>query len=488
MFNQRDPTSALIRDLQAVVGKSYVVHAPEDLLVYEYDCSIDREHPSIVVLPGNSEEVAAVLKLAARAGMPVTPRGAGTGISGGAIPVGRGMVVALTRMTRILDLDPVNRIAVVEPGVINLDVTKAAAQHGLFYAPDPSSQKACCIGGNIAENSGGAHCLAYGLTTNHVLAIEVALPDGDVVWLGDPTGLEPGYDLRGVFIGSEGTLGIVTKAVLRLLPAPETVTTLLAVFDQTDYASAAVSAVIAAGIVPAAVEMMDRLAIQAVEASLHAGYPKDAAAVLLIELEGLRETVAEQAQAVAAICEVQNARAVEVAQSAEQRERLWAGRKGVAGAFGSIAPNYYILDGVAPRTKLPEVLRRVEEIAARYEFPVANVLHAGDGNLHPCILFDDRVPGADRRVLEAGMEIMRVCIDAGGALTGEHGVGIEKQDCMAWVFSEDDLAAMAKLRPAFGADAKFNPGKVFPGARGEWEGSTGARRIMERALAAGAYI
>ena len=488
MPKQPAPAADLIRRLKAAVGAANVVHAPEDLLVYEYDCSIDREPPSIVVLPATCEEVAAVMRLAAQAGLPVTPRGAGTGISGGAIPVGQGMVVALTRMDRILEVDPANRIAVVEPGVINLDVSKAAAEHGLFYAPDPSSQKACSIGGNVAENSGGAHCLAYGMTTNHVLALEVALPNGEVVWLGDPTGQAPGYDLRGVFIGSEGTLGIVTKAVLRLLPQPEAITTLLAVFDQTDHACAAVSAVIARGIVPAAVEMMDRLAIQAVEASLHAGYPEDAAAVLLIELEGLLETVAEQSEAVAAICGEQQARTVQVAQSAEQRERLWAGRKGVAGAFGSIAPNYYILDGVAPRTKLPEVLRRVEEIAARYEFPVANVLHAGDGNLHPCILFDDRVPGAGRRVLEAGLEIMRVCVDAGGALTGEHGIGIEKQDCMAWVFSEADLGAMAKLRPAFGAGTMFNPGKVFPGARGEWTGSAGSRGVMERALASGAYI
>lgn len=482
------PTLELIRRLKAIVGEQYVIHAPEDLLVYEYDGTIDRALPSIVVLPATAEQVSAVLRLGRAAGLPITPRGAGTGLSGGAIPVGQGMVIVLTRMTGILEIDPVNRIAVLEPGVINLDISKAAAEHGLYYVPDPSSQKACSIGGNVAENSGGPHCLAYGVTTNHVLALEVALPDGQLVWLGDPTGEAPGYDLRGVFIGSEGTLGIATKIVVRLVPSPEAVRTLLAIFDEMDDASATVSAVVAGGIVPAAVEMMDRLGAQAVENALHAGYPVDAGAVLLLELDGLRETVAEQLPALVAICNRHHAREVRVAEAAADRERLWAGRKGALGAFGSIAPNYYILDGVVPRTRLPEVLRQVGEIGERYGFPVANIFHAGDGNLHPCILFDDNVPGAAPRVLEAGAEIMRLCVDAGGALSGEHGIGIEKQDFMAWVFSEDDLAMMRKLRPAFLADESFNPGKVFPGARARHHGGDTGQRIMERALAAGAYI
>jgi glycolate oxidase len=479
---------ALLAAFVRAVGPGNVVHAPDDVIVYEYDCSIDRAVPSLVVLPATPEETAAVLRLAHAAGLPVTPRGAGTGISGGAIPVGRGLVIAMTRMTRIEPVDPVNRLVTVEAGVINLDVSKAAAHYGLCYAPDPSSQKACCIGGNVAENSGGPHCLAYGATTNHIEAIEIAQADGTLVWLGDPTGEGGGYDLRGAFIGSEGTLGVVTRAVLRLQPLPEAVVTLLATFGSVEAAGGAVSAVIAQGIVPAAVELLDALAVRAVEASMHAGYPAGVAAVLLVEVEGSREAVAAEAAAVMELCRDHGAETVQAADDPATRERLWAGRKGVAGAFGSIAPNYYILDGVVPRTRLPEVLRRVAAIAAGYEFAVANVLHAGDGNLHPCILFDDRDPAAGRRVLALGEAIMRVCVEAGGALSGEHGIGIEKQDCMAWVFSEDDLAAMARLRPAFGAGESFNPGKVFPGARGPWEPKVDGRGSLERALAAGAYV
>ena len=483
---QMTKTNNLIEQLKRIVGRQYVLHEPEDLLVFEYDGSIDRGLPAAVVLPDSTEQVSAVVRLAREAGQPVVPRGAGTGLSGGAIPLAQGIVIALTRMKRVIEIDAVNRLAVVEPGVINLDISKAVAHLGLYYAPDPSSQRACTIGGNVAENSGGPHCLAYGVTTNHVLALEVVLPNGDIVWLGDPTGLAPGYDLRGAFIGSEGTFGIATKVVVRLLPQPEAVRTMLAVFDRLDDASKTVSDIIGNGVIPAAIEMMDQVTIQAVEPALHVGLPLDAEAVLIIEVDGLRESVEEQSDAVLSICKQNHARDVRVAEETADRERLWSARKGAIGALGRLAPNYYILDGVVPRSKLPQVLQEVRRIGERYGFPIANVFHAGDGNLHPNILFDERVPGESQRVLEAGAEIMRVCVDAGGALTGEHGIGIEKQDFMAWVYSEDDLAAMRNVRTAFGSDEGFNPGKIFPGARSSCGELT--QKVVERAAAMGAYI
>ncbi len=478
--------SEFIQQLLDIVGEDGVIHTPDDLLVFEYDSAIDKSLPTAVVLPRTTEEVAAVVRLAHAQGMPITPRGAGTGISGGAIPLQHGLLVVLTRMKRIIDIDPVNRTAVVEPGVINLDISKAVSSLGLFYAPDPSSQKACSIGGNVAENSGGPHCLAYGVTTNHVLALEVVLANGDVVWLGDPTGEAPGYDLRGVFVGSEGTLGITTKIVVRLMPKPERIRTMLAVFNELEDAGDTVSDVIAHGIIPTALELMDDLATMAVEMAVHAGFPEDAGAVLLIEVEGLNETVAEQSEAIVAICNARHAREVRVAEAEADREALWLGRKSALGAMGRLAPNYYTLDGVVPRTKLPEALRRVHETGQHFGFRIPHVVHAGDGNLHPLILFDDRIAGESQRVLEVGEEIMRICVELGGTLSGEHGIGIEKQDFMQWLYSENDLAVMAKLRPAFGADEQFNPGKVFPDARhscGEI-----SQAIVQRALAAGAYI
>ena len=474
------PRSPLVRELQAAIGRRWVLSAPEDLLVYEYDATIERGLPEAVVLPDTADGVASAVRIARRRAVPVTARGSGTGLSGGAIPCEGGVVIVTTRMNRILELDAENRLAIVEPGVINFDISRAAAPYGLYYAPDPSSQKACSIGGNVAENAGGPHCLRYGTTTNHVLGIEIVTADGDIVWLGGKTGGGPGYDLTGVVVGSEGTLAIVTKVIVRLLNMPESTITLLAIFDAVTQASRAASAIIGGGVLPAALEMMDKNTMQAVEPFVHAGYPPDAGAVLLIEVEGLAEEAREQADTVRAVCEGMNAREIRVGLSPEDRERLWAGRKGALGALGRLAPSYYILDGVIPRTKLPAVLDGVYEACERHGFPVANVFHAGDGNLHPNIMFDERVPGTTQRVLDLGEEIMRLCVDAGGSITGEHGVGYEKRNYMSWIFSEDDLEVMSRLKTAFGATDSFNPGKIFPTSKGCGEVSSRMRAAIAK--------
>jgi glycolate oxidase len=468
-----------LRELQAAIGKRWVLHAPEDLLVYEYDATIERGMPEAVVLPANTEEVAAAVRIARKHGMAVTARGSGTGLSGGAIPCEGGVVIVTTRMNRILEIDAESRTAVVQPGVINLDISKAVSPLGLYYAPDPSSQRACSIGGNVAENAGGPHCLRLGSTVNHVLGIELVTADGNIVQLGGPAGA-PGFDLTGIVVGSEGTLGIVTKVIVRLLPKAESVVTLLAIFNEVSEASQTVSAIVAAGVLPAALEMIDKFTMKAVEDALHAGYPPDAGAVLLIEVEGLREETEDEAAAVRKICEERGAREIRIAHSPEHREQLWAGRKGALGALGRLAPSYYILDGVVPRTKLPAVLGGVYEACERYGMPVANVFHAGDGNLHPNVLFDERVPGVTERVLELGEEIMRLCVDAGGSITGEHGVGLEKRSYMSWIFSEDDLEVMARVKRAFGAADGFNPGKVFPTSKGCGEVSSRMRAAVAK--------
>ena len=453
----------LIKELERIVGLGAMLHHPDDLLVFEYDGSVDRAVPTAVVFPTSTHEVSDVVALAHREGIPVVPRGAGTGLSGGSIAVEGGIEIALTRMRHILEIDAANRIAVVEPGLVNLDLSQATARFGLFFAPDPSSQRACTIGGNVAENAGGPHCLRYGVTTNHVIGLEVVLEDGSVVWLGDRFRGWPGYDLVGAFVGSEGMMGVVTRVVARLLPVPQAVRTLLAVFPTIDQASSAVSRVIGSGMVPTALEMMDSMAIKAVETAMRFGYPEDAGAILLIEVDGLAEKVEEQAAEVEELCRREGAREVRTASEAAERERLWAGRKGALGALGVLAPNYYLVDGVVPRTRLLEVLRRIGEIGRDAGLPIANVFHAGDGNLHPCILFDERQPDTMPRVLKAGGEILRACVDAGGTLTGEHGVGLEKKEYMPLIFSNADLDAMLKLREAFAPSGLFNPGKVFPG-------------------------
>ena len=452
----------LISDLIDVVGEDYVIHAPEDLIVFEYDGSVDRALPLSVVLPTSTEEVSGVVRVSRRHEIPIVARGAGTGLSGGAIAERGGVVIALTRMKKIINVDIENRLAVVEPGVVNLDITHEVSKYGLYFAPDPSSQKVCTIGGNVAENSGGPHCLAYGVTTNHVLGMEVVLADGSVQWLGGKTRECPGYDLRGVVIGSEGTLAIATKIVVRLMKEPEAVRTLLAVYKTLEQASSAVSGIIAEGIIPAALEMMDQLCIEAAEPAVHAGYPEGAGAVLLVEVDGLREAVEEEAVEIDQVCRRYDPLEIRTATDSDERERLWAGRKGVLGALGRLAPNYYLVDGTIPRTRLMEVLTRINEISQEIELPIANLLHAGDGNLHPSVLFDERKSGETERALDAGGRILKLCVDSGGVLSGEHGIGMEKQEYMPLMFTDDDMDAMARLLPAFGSEGTLNPGKIFP--------------------------
>ncbi len=453
----------LVTRLQEVVGPPYVLFRPEDVVVYEQDAFlVARALPDLVVLPAATEEVAAVARLAHEVGVPVIARGAGTGLNGGSIPVAGGLMLVLTRMNRIHSIDPRGRIAVVEPGVVNIDLTAAAARYGLFYAPDPGSQTVSTIGGNVGNNAGGPHCLFYGVTSNHVLALEVVLPSGEVTWVGSPSVDPPGYDLCGLVVGSEGTLGTVTKAVVRLLRRPEAVRTLLAAFETIDDASQTVSEVIANGIVPAAMEMMDAMVIAAVEAAIHAGYPSDAGAVLLIEVEGHAEALPRLIDRIAAICHRHHPRLLRTAATEHERQLLWKGRKEGAGALGRLAPSYYLHDGVVPRTKLPEVMRRVAEIGRTYNLPIGNLFHAGDGNLHPVILFDPREPKIFERVVRAGEEILRACVEAGGTITGEHGVGIEKREYMRWLFTDADLEAMRRVKRAFDPRSLMNPGKLLP--------------------------
>jgi glycolate oxidase len=478
---------ALRRELEGAVGPAGVLSDPDELLTYESDgLTLFRALADFVVFPTSAEHVAAVVRLAAREGLPFVARGAGTGLSGGCLPAEGGIVISLMRLNRVLEVDYDNQIAVVEPGLVNLHLSWAVASRGFYYAPDPSSQQACTLGGNIANNSGGPHTLKYGVTVNHVLGLEVVLPDGEIVWLGGRTRDTLGYDLAGVFVGSEGTFGIATKIVVRLLRKPQAVKTVLAVFDEIDQASAAVSAIIARGLVPAAVEMIDRLTIQAVEDAFDCGYPRDAAAALLIELDGLAVGMDAQAARIVAACRECGARDVRTARNEEERQLLWKGRKSAFGAYGRVSPAYMVMDGVIPRTKLPYVLRRVNEIVAAHGLRVGNVFHAGDGNLHPNILYDPRRPGEEARVVQAGAEIMKVCADVGGSISGEHGIGLEKVDFMPFIFSDADLALMQRLKSAFNPAGLCNPGKVFPARKGCVEAGLVAYRphaIEEKGLA-----
>jgi glycolate oxidase len=451
-----------LEQLRKAVGSEHVIADPNDLVIFERDASITGSLPDAIVFPANTAEVVRVMRIAQAHGLPVVPRGAGTGLSGGAVTVRGGIALSLARMHRILEIDPRSRTALVEPGVVNADLSVEAARQGLFYAPDPSSQKACTIGGNAAENSGGPHCLYYGVTTNHIVGMEVVLADGSVHWVGGDDPDRPGLDLLGVLVGSEGTMAVITRIQVRLLAVPEAVQTLMAAFPTIETASHAVSDVIGHGIVPAALEMMDETTVGAVEAHYHAGYPTDAGAVLLVEVDGLVESAQELMHEVRRILERNEAFSVRLAADETERELLWAGRKGAIGALGRIKPNYYLHDGVVPRTRLPEVLRRVGEIAVHYQLPVANVFHAGDGNLHPNILFDLREPGTLARVEKAGEEMLRACIEAGGTLSGEHGIGLEKNAFMPWIYSPDDLQVMHRVKDVLDPHGLLNPGKIFP--------------------------
>jgi glycolate oxidase len=474
---------SLIDELRGIVGETYLLFEKEDVIVYEQDGSVFQVMPEIVVLPGNVEQVSAVVKAARRNNVPIVPRGSGTGLAGGAVPAEGGIVLSLARLNRILKIDLQNHLAIVEPGVINVEVTQAVAKDGFFYAPDPSSQAACSIGGNVANNSGGPHTLAYGVTTNHVVGLEVVLDDGQIVWLGSEIPDTPGYDLCGVFVGSEGTMGVVTKVAVKLLQTRESVRTLLAIFDQMDPATRTVVDITAAGIIPAALEMMDRTTIEAIETGAPVGFPRDAEAVLIVEVEGLREQTERSMNSARAICERNGAREVRVARDDAERQLLWKGRKGAFGAMGALAPNYYVQDGVVPRSKLPEMMKRVAEISKQFNLRIANVFHAGDGNLHPNILFDMRTPGEFDRVVEAGAATLRACIELGGSITGEHGIGIEKKAYIGLLFNEADLEAMARVRRAFDPDGRFNPAKLFPTPV-----SCGELRLQQARIPAGLWI
>jgi len=457
--------ASLVAELKAALGSEHVVTEPEQLRVYECDgLTGHRAVPELVVLPGSTEDVQTVLRACTRERVPFVARGAGTGLSGGATPMAGGLVVSLARMTRILEIDLESQRIVVEPGVANLDVTRAVAGDGFFYAPDPSSQQVCTIGGNVAENSGGAHCLKYGFTAHHVTGLTFVLPDGEVVELGGEA-LDPeGPDLLGAIVGSEGTLGVVTSITLRLVRTPQTILTLLAGFHTMDAAGAAVSGIVAAGIMPSAIEMMDRLTLEAAERAVSPGYPAGAGAVLLVELDGVVEQVEDDAAEVQRICAECGAFEIRAATSDADRARLWKGRKSAFAAMGRVATDYYVQDGVVPRTRLPEVLRRIEELSEEHGLLVGNVFHAGDGNLHPLVLYDSNA-GETERARELAEAILDACLDAGGSLTGEHGVGMDKACSMPRMFSERDLRVFERLRRAFDPLGICNPGKVIPTPR-----------------------
>ncbi len=455
----------ILEALQLAVGKENLITNPEQLRTYECDGLTNfRSIPAAVLLPTSAAQVQAAVRVCAREQIPFVARGAGTGLSGGALPHAEGVLISLARMNRIVEVDLANQRVVVEPGVINAAVTQRVAGNGYFYAPDPSSQSVCTIGGNVAENSGGAHCLKYGFTVTHVLGMDVVLPDGELVQLGGHTLDAPGYDLAGVFVGSEGTLGIATSITLRIVKRPEVIQTLLAAFHTTDEAGAAVSAIIAGSILPAAIEIMDRLSIEAAEAAVHAGYP-DCGALLLVELDGPAAEVLASMEQVRAICGECGAWEQRLAQSDAERAVVWKGRKAAFAAMGRISPNYIVQDGVIPRTALPQVLRDIERLSGAAGLRVANVFHAGDGNLHPLVLYDRAIDGQEHAAEELAMAILHLCVDAGGSITGEHGVGKEKQAAMGYMFAEPDLDTMQLVRCAFDPYHLANPDKIFPRPR-----------------------
>jgi len=457
--------SSVTSDLRKIVGSDAVLDRAEDLMLYEYDGGVRKSTPGAVVFPQNTQQVSQIVRLAAASKVPIVARGAGTGLSGGAICKAGGIVIAFSRMNKVLEVDVENLRAVVQPGVVNLQLSEYVSHLGLYFAPDPSSQKACTIGGNVAENSGGPHTLLHGVTVNHVTGVEVVLPSGEVVHFGGKAAEAYGYDLTGFYVGTEGTIGITTAVTVKLLRKPEAVKTLLGIFESVDDAAQTVSAITAAGITPAALEMMDSWMLRAIEEYCHAGYPLDAGAALLIEVEGLREMVEEQAIAIGEVCLQNKAREVRVAKDEEERARLWKGRKTAFGAVGRVAPAYYTQDGVVPRSKMAAVLEHIGNVSKKYDLIIGNIFHAGDGNLHPLIMFDSRDPDQFERTLAAGHEILQYCVDVGGSITGEHGVGMEKRDMMPDLFSDEALDVMISLRNAFNPEGILNPDKMLPAPR-----------------------
>jgi glycolate oxidase len=465
----------IVRELIGIIGDDGVVIDPDELRVYETDgLTVFKAMPDLVTLPTSREQLTEVVKVCHREKVPFVVRGAGTGLSGGALPLDGGVLIGLNRMNRILEIDYGNQRAVVEPGMVNVWLSDALAAKGYLYSPDPASQAACSIGGNVAENSGGPRTPKYGVTTNHVLGLEVALPDGEVVQIGGKTLDTPGYDLTGVFVGSEGTFGIATKVTVRIMRKHEAIKTLMGVFENIEDASNTVSGIVARGIIPAAVEMMDRLTIEAVEKGVAAGYPLDAGAVLLIELDGPKEEVEALVNPVIEVCRENHVREVRVAKDEEERLLLWKGRKSAFAAMGQLSPEYYVQDTVIPRTKLPLIMKFIEELSQKYGLRVANVFHAGDGNLHPLMLYDSRNEGELQKAEKMGSEIIQACIERGGSLTGEHGIGVEKRDYMPLMYTDDDLDAMMKVKKVFNPDGLLNPGKIFP------TNKPGAESVPER--------
>jgi glycolate oxidase len=461
---QKRDWQLITKDFESALGKDSVIRRKEELLVYECDgLASYRQRPALVVLPRTTEEVAAAIKICAKHQVPFVPRGAGTGLSGGALPVEDSVLIVTALMRQILTIDLENQRVVVQPGVINSWVTQAVSGAGFYYAPDPSSQIVCSVGGNVAENSGGVHCLKYGVTTNHVLGLKVVLPDGSIVDIGGSVPEMPGYDLTGVFVGSEGTLGIATEITLRILKAPESVAVLLADYTTVEAAGTTVSDIISAGIVPGGMEIMDNLSINAVEDVVALGcYPRDADSILLIELDGLEVEVSTLSDRVATICKKNGARNVTIATDPDTRLKLWKGRKAAFAAAGHISPAYYVQDGVIPRTQLPYVLQEIERLSQQYGYKIANVFHAGDGNLHPLILYDNKVPGAFETVEELGGAILKLCVQVGGSISGEHGVGADKRCYMPDMFSSADIETMLWVRQVFDPQNIANPSKIFP--------------------------